>query len=104
MPKIQLDIPEDKLIELKALMEEVGLASYGEVFNNALAIFAWAVRQKEQGRSIASLDEQMHSYKELLIPTLENVAAAPKASATGQEGKARAAERIVKELSVNRGS
>jgi len=74
MVRIQLDLPEEQVRELDELMRETKLSSRKELFNNALTLFQWAVKAKRAGRTIASVDEQDRSAKELLMPALENVA------------------------------
>ena len=73
MIRIQLDLPEDQVKELDALMKETKLATRKELFNNALTLFQWAVRAKRAGRMIASVDEENRTSKELVMPALENV-------------------------------
>lgn len=81
--RIQLDLPESKVNELKALMEETGTESYKDFFNTALTLTKWAIREVESGRVIASLDEATGKYKELAMPILE--AAAQKAADNAQQ-------------------
>jgi|1185.fasta_scaffold1041362_1 hypothetical protein len=69
--RIQLDFPEDKVKELKALMEENGIESYKELFNNSLTLFEWAIQEVKNGRSLASVDEQSERYRVLMMPILE---------------------------------
>lgn len=68
--RLQLDLPESKVTELKALMQETGAQSYRDFFNNALTLTKWAIREVEDGRIIASLDERSGQYKELVMPIL----------------------------------
>ena len=80
MVRIQLDIPDDRVKELDTLMEETGAATRKELFNNALTLFEWAVKEKALGRMIASVDDDEKKLKELLMPPLEVVASKSKAS------------------------
>ena len=75
MIRIQLDMPDERVKELDALMEITGSVTRKELFNNALTLLEWAVKEKKQGRSIASVDEQDKKLKELIMPALENVPA-----------------------------
>ncbi|MGA2599464.1 MAG: hypothetical protein ABSH09_21020 [Bryobacteraceae bacterium] len=77
MVRIQLDMPDERVKELDALMEITGSATRKELFNNALTLLEWAVKEKKQGRGIASIDDQEKKLKELVMPALENVSAAP---------------------------
>jgi metal-responsive CopG/Arc/MetJ family transcriptional regulator len=76
MVRIQLDMPDERVKELDALMQITGSATRKELFNNALTLLEWAVKERKQGRSIASVDDQEKKLKELAMPALENVLAA----------------------------
>lgn len=71
--RVQLELSESRLAELKALMEVCGLSTQKELFNSALTLFEWAVNERRAGRNIASLDESTMSYKELAMPALQGV-------------------------------
>ena len=81
--RLQLDLPEERVKELKALMEETGAETYKELFNNALTIFEWAVNEIKSGNSIAAINEEKEVYRVLVTPLLERVAkrSAPVAAA-----------------------
>ncbi len=74
LTRIQLELPEDKVKQLEALMEEAGLKTKKDFINNALTLLEWAMREVKAGRVIASVDEREKRYKEILLPALENVA------------------------------
>jgi metal-responsive CopG/Arc/MetJ family transcriptional regulator len=80
MVRIQLDLPEEQVAELDALMRETKVTTRKDLFNNALTLFQWAVKAKKAGRIIASIDEEAETSKELVMPALENVTAAPRAA------------------------
>ncbi len=46
-----------------------------ELLNNSISLFSWAIKQKQKGRYIASVDdsEDNLSYTEVMLPLLENV-------------------------------
>ncbi|MGB8886381.1 MAG: hypothetical protein WCC87_06625 [Candidatus Korobacteraceae bacterium] len=69
--RIQLDVDRQYVQLLNRLEEETGSRSHRELFNNALTLFDWAVKQRVEGRKIASLDEDEKSYRELQMPALE---------------------------------
>ena len=60
--------------ELKALMEEAGIPTYKELFNNALTLLEWAMDEVKAGRALASVDEQSDKYRVLLMPVLQTLA------------------------------
>jgi hypothetical protein len=73
--RIQLEIPEERVKELRTWMEEGGLKTYNDLFTNALTLMKWAVKQVREGRAIISLDERTGKEKELAMPFLETVGA-----------------------------
>lgn len=72
--RIQFDLNESKLKEIEALIIAGGLDSRKELFNNALTLLSWAVREAKKGRTITSLDESGQTYTRLLFPMLETAA------------------------------
>ena len=78
MVRIQFDLPDEKVKELEALMEEAQIMTRRDLFNNALTLFEWAIQECRSGRTIASVDEHNKKYKELVMPAL--AAVRPKSS------------------------
>jgi len=72
--RIQLELPEGQVQELKKLMAEAGLDTYKDLFNNALSAFEWTLNEVRSGRSIASVDENNQTYRVLVMPALQQVA------------------------------
>jgi hypothetical protein len=64
-------LTEEKNKDLEALMAEVGVRTKKDLFNNALTLLEWALRERKAGRVIASVDGPGKNYKELLMPILE---------------------------------
>jgi metal-responsive CopG/Arc/MetJ family transcriptional regulator len=77
MLRIQLELPDEHVAELDALMNETKIRTRKELFNNALTLFEWAVKQKRAGHVIAAIDQTQQIVKELLMPPLENVPVSP---------------------------
>lgn len=73
MSRIQFELPDDKVAELEKLMAESGIKTKKELFNNALTLFEWAIKERKAGKTIASVDEKAERYKELLMPALSAV-------------------------------
>src|SRR3954462_8984589 len=71
--RVQLDLPADRLAELEQLMAKTGMTTRKDLFENALTLFEWAVNQRLQGRTIASVNEQETSYRELVMPALASI-------------------------------
>jgi hypothetical protein len=74
MMRIQLELPEERVRELEQLMSQTGTSTKKDLLNDALTLFEWAVRERQAGRSIASVDEQNQRYKEVVMPSLERSA------------------------------
>ncbi len=73
--RVQLELSEVKIKEIEHLMKELGIVTRKDYFNNALTIFKWAIAERREGRSIASIDNQTSRYRELLMPALEELGA-----------------------------
>ena len=76
--RIQLELPEEDVREIKALMEEAHIETYKELFSNALTLLYWAVEQVRSGRTVASINETEGKYKELAMPILQAAKSAAK--------------------------
>jgi hypothetical protein len=73
MKRLQF-LMEDQLVkQLDALVEETGLKTRTQLLNSALTLFEWAVRERKNGRVIASVDEIANKYKEIDLPGLPAV-------------------------------
>jgi hypothetical protein len=72
--RIQLELPEAQVRELKELMAEAGLDTYKDLFNHALSAFEWITNEVRSGRSIASIDDKNQIYRVLVMPALQQVA------------------------------
>lgn len=72
--RIQLDLDREGVKLLEDLKVAIGLKTHKELFNNAITLLDWAVKQRQGGRIVASLDEVSQNYKELQMPALEYAA------------------------------
>lgn len=68
--RVQLDLPERQVKELDGLMRETGVATRKDFFNQALSLLLWAIKEKKEGRIIASVDEANKQYREVVMPVL----------------------------------
>ena len=85
--RLQIELPEERVRELEALMKECDIATKKDLFNNALTLLEWAVRESEKGRIVASVDEENQRYRELQMPAFSAVSArAKKALAASAAG------------------
>ena len=72
--RVQIDFPEERIVELERLMKVCAIPTKKELLNNALSLFSWAVKEVGQQRKIASLDEASQQYRELQMPALQAAA------------------------------
>jgi len=76
--RIQLELPEGQVEELKKVMQDAGFETYKDLFNNALTLLEWAINEQKAGKVIAAVDEQSERYRVLVMPALERAAKAAK--------------------------
>lgn len=74
MSRLQIDVTNEQLKDIEALMEKCQVTTKKDLFNNAFVLLDWAVGEKENGNTIASINEETERYRELLMPILNNVA------------------------------
>ncbi len=79
--RIQIEVDDAGAKLLDDIKQRTGMSTYKDIFSNAITLFEWAVKQRAEGRSIASLDEHSKNYRELQMPTLEEAARRARASA-----------------------
>ncbi len=70
--RIQFELAPEKAAEIEELMKETGVQTKKELFNNALTLLKWAIRETKRGNSIASVDEAHGKYRELQMPILSS--------------------------------
>jgi hypothetical protein len=80
--RLQIDVTEDQERHIQRLMEETGLSTKKDLFNNALTLLSWAVEEVGSGNTVASVNEEQQRYRELQMPALTNVAQRAKARVT----------------------
>jgi metal-responsive CopG/Arc/MetJ family transcriptional regulator len=71
--RVQLDLPTDRVDQLDRLVNEAGFSTRKDLFNNALALLQWAVKEARRGRAIASVDEANDRFTELNMPFLSEL-------------------------------
>jgi hypothetical protein len=72
--RIQVEFDENGVSMIESLKNRTGISTYKDLFNNALALLNWAVRQRESGRAVCSADESKKEYREIQMPALEYAA------------------------------
>jgi hypothetical protein len=84
MRRLQIDITETQEKDLDQLLNELkefGIGTKKDLFNNALALFEWAVRERKRTRIIASVDESADRYHEVHLPVLDRIRGAAQSAA-----------------------
>lgn len=69
--RVQIVLPTERVRMLDQIAEAAGLATRKDLFNNALTLLRWAVREVERGRVIASVDESTQQFTVLHMPILD---------------------------------
>jgi hypothetical protein len=73
--RLQIDLDEGQMKELEQMMEEGKVRTKKDLFNAALTLLRWAMKERRAGKVIASVDEKRDTYKELEMPVLSEVRA-----------------------------
>jgi metal-responsive CopG/Arc/MetJ family transcriptional regulator len=71
--RIQLEFSKDMMGEFDNMMKETNSSTRKELFNNALSLLKWAIKEKKAGMAIASVNEKDGKYKEVVMPILDAV-------------------------------
>jgi len=74
--RTQVEVHPDNRKVVDQLMTDGNFKTYEELFNTALTVLYWCLKEVNSGRIIASLDEQTGKYKELSMPAFEHRRAA----------------------------
>jgi hypothetical protein len=69
--RLQVEMSKDRLASIDQLMEATGMGTRKEFLDNALTLLAWAIRERQKGRSIASVSADGTSFKEVMMPCLD---------------------------------
>lgn len=72
--RIQIVVDDTYKEMLENLKRATGLNQWQDLFSDAVTIYNWAVKQRMEGRIIASMDEREENYRELQMPSLERAA------------------------------
>lgn len=76
MAKIVLEVGDERMDELMILMAACKIKDSSELVNNALTLFAWAVRARMEGDVIARLNEAKLTYRDIELQVFKNILAA----------------------------
>lgn len=72
--RIQLELSENSVVQIKELMKEANIKTYSDVFSNALTLLIWVIKETRKGHIIVSAnDESKEVVTELAMPVLDAV-------------------------------
>lgn len=71
--RVQLDLADARVTEIDRLRELLGFDTRKELFNQALGILEWTVRQRQMGRVLMVADDEANRLIELSIPFLDRI-------------------------------
>jgi hypothetical protein len=72
--RLNFEFSEDRISDLKQLQTETNADSMKELFNTALTMLEWSVKEVKNGNEIAAVNEQEDVYRVFITPLLEKVA------------------------------
>ncbi len=64
--KLQIMFSDEQVKKIEDARKEIGVPK-SVFFQNAVALFLWAIDEKKAGRSIASIDEKAKRIKEVRL-------------------------------------
>ena len=73
LKRIQFEISDEAVKSIEQLKEQANITTTRELFNNALTLLEWAVKEVSEGKEISSFDEKEEKIKTLEMPILSNV-------------------------------
>ncbi len=72
--KLQVELSPGQLETLNELQEAGDLRTKKELLDNAFTLLKWAVRQKQEGHLIVSVNQKTGAVRELEFPYLQRAA------------------------------
>ena len=78
--RLNFEFSEQRVDDIKKLMEDAGTETMKELVNNAFTILEWAVDETKAGNEIAAINEEEKVYRVLVTPILQRVAKAARAT------------------------
>jgi hypothetical protein len=72
--RLNFELPEQRVNELKALQLETESESMKELFNSAITTLEWLVQETKNGNEIAAINEDRKVYRVFVTPVLGRVA------------------------------
>jgi len=72
--RMNFEFSEQRVGDLKKLLNETGTETMKDLVNNAFTILEWAVDETKAGNEIAAVNEGEEVYRVLVMPVLQRVA------------------------------
>ena len=72
--RLNVEMPEERVKDLKELQAETGSETLKELINNAFSMLEWAVNEVKAGNEIAAVDENERVRRIIVTPLLARVA------------------------------
>jgi len=72
--RVQLDLAPSQMERMNWLMDVCNIETRKELFNTALSLFEWGVKEVMKGRTIASVDKEAKQMTELAMLALADAA------------------------------
>jgi hypothetical protein len=69
--RLNFEFSEDRIKDLRELQAETNTDSMKELFNNALTMLEWAIKEVKNGNEIAAVNEDDKVYRVFVTPLLE---------------------------------
>jgi len=72
--RLNFEFSDDRVTELKGLVDETDAENMKDLVNNALSLLEWAVKETKDGNEIAAVNQADETYRVLVLPMLQRVA------------------------------
>ena len=72
--RLNVEMPEERVKDLKELQAETSSETLKELINNAFSMLEWAVNEVKAGNEIAAVDENERVRRIIVTPLLARVA------------------------------
>jgi hypothetical protein len=79
--RLNLEFSEQRVGDLKRLLDETDTETMKDLVNNAFTILEWAVDETNAGNEIAAVNEGKQVFRVLITPMLQRVAKTRKKAA-----------------------
>lgn len=85
--RLNFEVSEQQMNDLKALQLETDSATMKELFNSAMTTLGWLIEESKKGNEIAAVNEDRKVYRILVTPVLEKIAKKYRPVLAGKAGR-----------------